>query len=60
VKKYFEKHSQQPVGRYVPHCPEQPLKGTPIRSDAGDSELDSVTFSDSCPEPSEELVLQPK
>jgi protein tyrosine/serine phosphatase len=64
LKNYFEKHSQQPVSRYVPHCPEQPLKNTPIRSEASDShEMDSVTFPDSiapCPKPSEELVLQRK
>jgi hypothetical protein len=64
LKNYFEKHSQQPVRRYVPHCPERPLKNTPIRSEADNShEMDSVTFPDSiapCPEPSEELVLQRK
>jgi hypothetical protein len=35
LKSYFEKHSQQPVSQYVPHCPERPLQGTPIRSEVG-------------------------
>jgi hypothetical protein len=47
LKKYFEKHSQQPVSRYVPQCPERPLKGTPIRSDVDDSqEIDLDTLPD--------------
>jgi hypothetical protein len=52
LKKYFEKHSQQPVGNYVPHCPDRPLTGAPIRSDVGESQeidLDTLPdFADSC------------
>jgi len=52
LKNYFEKHSQQPVSQYIPHCPERPLQQTPIRSEVSDSqEIDLDTLpdlSDSC------------
>jgi Tyrosine phosphatase family len=52
LKNYFEKHSQQPVSKYIPHCPERPLQQNPIHTEVGDSQesdLDTLPdFSDSC------------
>jgi hypothetical protein len=38
LKSYFEKHSQQPVGQYVPHCAEHPMQAAPVRGEASHSE----------------------
>jgi hypothetical protein len=52
LKKYFEKHSQQPVSNYVPHCPDRPLPGTPLRSEVGglqEMDLDALPdLEESC------------
>jgi hypothetical protein len=38
LKRYFEKHSQQPVSQYVPHCAKRPMQAAPVRGGASDSE----------------------
>jgi hypothetical protein len=38
LKKYFEKHSEQPVSRYVPHCPERALEAPGLHQEAGESQ----------------------
>jgi hypothetical protein len=38
LKSYFEKHSQQPLSQYIPHCAERPMQAAPVRGEASDSE----------------------
>src|ERR1700730_7956901 len=46
LKSYFEKHSQQPVSQYVPHCAERPLPATQ-REEAGElQEINLETMLD--------------
>jgi hypothetical protein len=52
LKNYFEKHSQQPVSRYIPRCPEHPLPSSSLRketSELQDIDLEALPdFEDSC------------
>jgi hypothetical protein len=42
LKDYFEKHSQQPVSKYIPHCPEHSLQSPALQKEAG--ELQEIDF----------------
>jgi len=39
LKNYFEKHSQEPVSQYVPHCAERPSKPAATRREADSAEI---------------------
>ena len=42
LKNYFEKHSQQPVSKFVPHCAERPVQAAPLHDETSAlRELDS-------------------
>jgi hypothetical protein len=42
LKKYFENHSEQPVSKYVPHCPERPLQAPGLHQEtSGSKQIDS-------------------
>jgi hypothetical protein len=48
LKNYFEKHSQQPVSKYVPHCPERPLESPGLHKETSESqEIDLDAYPDS-------------
>ncbi|HWW18911.1 MAG TPA: hypothetical protein VNY81_09835 [Candidatus Saccharimonadales bacterium] len=46
LKSYFEKHSQQPVSQYLPHCSERPLPAAPLRGGAGANEIELDALAD--------------
>jgi hypothetical protein len=46
LKSYFEKHSQQPVSQYLPHCNERPQPAAPLRGGAGANEIELDALAD--------------
>ena len=38
LKNYFEEHSQQPLSRYTPHCPQRPTQKASSREDTSESQ----------------------